>query len=459
MKNIILIISDTFRYDNLFDRAAMPVRTPNLDAFSERAVSIEHMLVSSFPTIPHRTDLTSGRVGWPWYPWQDSLVSTKNHSGNVLGEAGYVRQLICDCPHLAPSNIDASFDACTVVRGQEGDIPLTRMNVMPPKKTRHDCYFRGKNLPDIARWTNGMWYRETDCFPPRTATLAAEWLEDNYKFNPFYLWVDFFDPHEPWDPPEYMVKRYDPGYKGTPMIHPNYGKASDMTKAELRNLRAHYCAEAELVDRWIGRIFQKLDDLQLWKNSVVMFTADHGMSLGEHNRTGKSNINRHDDRNWPLYPEIARIPFMVAAPGLKGGRSIDAIMQPQDILPTVLDLAGVKKRPPEPMHGISFASLLKGTSRKQPRDFAISAGFQRVRKGKKPSRATTPVVYTKTWAYAPCGPNCRRELYKLASDPLCEKNVIRGRPAQADMLHRLFVNWLKDVGAPEEALAPYTIVD
>ena len=102
-------------------------------------------------------------------------------------------------------------------------------------------------------------------------------------------------------------------------------------------------------------MLEKIDDLQLWKNTVVIFTADHGMSLGEHNRTGKSNINRGDDRNWPLYPEIAHIPFLVAAPGLKGGRSIDAIMQPHDILPTVLDLAGVKKRPPEPMHGVSFA--------------------------------------------------------------------------------------------------------
>ncbi len=75
--NVILLISDTFRYDNLFDRAAdSPVgglvpRTPHLDAFAERAVSCSNMIVSSFPTVPHRTDLTSGRYGWFWYGWQD----------------------------------------------------------------------------------------------------------------------------------------------------------------------------------------------------------------------------------------------------------------------------------------------------------------------------------------------------------------------------------------------------
>ena len=62
--NIILIVSDTYRYDNLFDRAAMPVRTPNLDAFAERAVSMEQFYTGSFPTIPQRTDMTSGRYGW-----------------------------------------------------------------------------------------------------------------------------------------------------------------------------------------------------------------------------------------------------------------------------------------------------------------------------------------------------------------------------------------------------------
>ena len=86
-----------------------------------------------------------------------------------------------------------------------------------------------------------------------------EWLEENYLYEPFLLWVDFFDPHEPWDPPEYMVRKYDPDYTGTPMLHPNYGKADDYTPEELRNLRAHYCAESELVDRWVGRIIENLD--------------------------------------------------------------------------------------------------------------------------------------------------------------------------------------------------------
>ncbi len=77
--NIILLISDTFRYDNLVGPCEMPVRTPQLDKFAERAVSLSGMYASSFPTIPHRTDLTSGRYGWPWYPWQNRHDSCANH--------------------------------------------------------------------------------------------------------------------------------------------------------------------------------------------------------------------------------------------------------------------------------------------------------------------------------------------------------------------------------------------
>jgi len=461
--NIILIISDTFRYDNLFGRAAMPVRTPELEKFAARAVSLDNLWTSSFPTIPHRTDLTSGRYGWPWYGWQSRLKSTENHLPLVLREAGYVSQLICDCPHLFNADFNRGFDGATVLRGQEADLPFLRMNhpiehVMPPEKTRTGRHFRGRNLPDLARWVNRAWFREEDRFPPRTAALACEWLEENYRFHPFFLWVDFFDPHEPWDPPEYMVRRYDPDYRGTPMIHPNYGKAADLSPAELRNLRAHYAAEAELVDRWVGRVLQKIDDLDLWRNSIVIFTTDHGMSLGEHNRTGKSNINDRDDRLWPIYPEIAHIPFMVAAPGLAGGREVDWLLQPPDILPTLLDLAGAKVEPPEPMHGRSFAAMLRGRRAKPLYDFVISASFLRRRPGEKPNKGVpTPVVYTDRWAYAPMGPQGRPELFDLRRDPYAARNVIAGHRGVAAGLHANLVDWLRGIDAPPEAIAAMDI--
>ena len=465
--NIILLISDTFRYDNLFDRAAaaplgMPVRTPCLDAFAERAVSLSRHYNGSFPTIPHRTDLTTGRFGWPWYGWQSRLESSRNHLPEILRQAGYVSQLLCDCPHLFRANFHVGFDAAYVTRGQEADVYFTRMNrpighVMPPEKTRAPGgHFGRTNLVDLAAWQNSDWRAEAeeDRFPPRTAALACRWLEENYRYDPFFLWVDFFDPHEPWDPPEYMVRRYDPDYRGTPMLHPNYGRACDYTPEELKNLRAHYCAEAELVDRWVGRVLQKIDDLALWDNSIVIFTTDHGMSIGEHNRTGKSNINPGDGRHWPVYAEVAHIPLLVAAPDLAGGREVDRFIQPPDILPTLLDLAGLEVEPPEPLHGRSFAPLLRGRPGEWDRRFAVTASHLRLTPERRAAgKCVTPVLHAEGWAYAPIGPDGRRELFDLRADPYCEQDVAADEPGVADDLHGKLIGWLTDLGAPAEAVA------
>ena len=455
--NIILIISDTFRYDNLFDRAKMPVRTPNLDRLSERATSLSRMYTGSFPTIPHRTDLISGRCGWPWYGWQDLVKSTQNTMPKLLEEEGYVTQLICDCPHLFNSGFQKVFNAAQALRGQESDMPFLRMNykiedAMPREKTRTGHGFQDNTAVNLHRWTNRYWRVEEDRFPPRTARLAVEWLEENCRFDPFFLWVDFFDPHEPWDPPEYMVKKYDPDYKGTPMLHPNYGKAGDYTAEELKNLHAHYCAEAELVDRWVGRVLQKIDDLELWENSIVIFTTDHGMCLGDHNRTGKTNINVGDDRYWPLYPEIVHIPFMIASPGLEGGRTVETFAQPADILPTLLDITSAKVEPAEPFHGISFAPLLQGESEKPIHDFAVSGTYLREKKGKLLPGSTTPMLYTEEWAYTPVGSEGDPELYNIKNDPCAETNVASDNPKVMNDLHEMMLKWLKKIEAPAETI-------
>ena len=457
--NIIVIISDTFRYDNLFDRAAaMPVRTPHLDRFSERCVSLSRLYTGSFPTIPHRTDFTTGRVGWPWYPWQDRRLSSENHLPSILREAGYVSQLLGDCPHLVRAAFFEGFDGAHTLPGQEGNTYFLGMNypieqAMADEKTRNiGNHFRGRNLIDLHTWINRRWYREIDRFAPRTAELAVEWLEENDQHNPFFLWVDFFDPHEPWDPPEYMVRRYDPDYEGPPMLHPNYGKASDYTEAELRNLRAHYCAEAELVDRWVGRILTKIDDLDLWRNSIVVFMSDHGFSLGEHNRTGKSNISKYDDRYWPLYPEIVHIPFLIAVPGLEGGRTVSELLRPADIAPTLLELAGVDVETPEPMHGRSFAPLLRGEIEDSLHEYVVSATFTRLEDGELPPNRVTPMLYTERWAYAPVGSYGERQLFDLAVDPLTETNLAGDHGDVADDLHDAFIEELRDLDAPDEAI-------
>ena len=111
---------DTFRYDNLYDRAERPVRTPELDRFAaERATEITRFYTGSFPTIPHRTDVATGMLGWPHYGWQPIDLSSPNHVAVLLREQVYVTQLICDCPHLFNARFQQCFEAAFQHRGQE----------------------------------------------------------------------------------------------------------------------------------------------------------------------------------------------------------------------------------------------------------------------------------------------------------------------------------------------------
>jgi arylsulfatase A-like enzyme len=469
--NVIVLVTDTYRYDNLKHRARRPVDTPCLDAFAaSRAASVERAYTGSFPTIPHRTDLATGRLGWPTYGWQPIDLSSRNHIATILGKQGYATQLVCDCPHLFKARFDPAFDAAYHNRGQEGDRPLLHLNdpiieVMPPEKTRRSPTFRGRTLADTHRWTNRYPVTEEETFPARTGAIVERWLEENYAAGPFFLWADFFDPHEPWDPPEYLVRKYDGDYSGTPMIHPNYGPSDEYTDRELHNLWAHYAAEAELVDRRLGRIITKIGDLGLFDRTVVLVTSDHGMSIGEHGRTGKSNIHPADRRFWPIYPEIGHVPMLVAAPGIEGGLSVDAFVQPVDILPTLAELSGASiDGAAEALDGISFAPLLAGKSRAGDdgawgtirvgaRSYAVSGCFLKSESGAAPpAGATMPFLVTDSWGYAPVGATGARELYMLGDDPLAETDVAADHPAVCDELHGLLVEHLGAHRAPPELI-------
>ena len=457
-KNIVVLITDTFRHDNLGDRAERPVRTPELDRFAaERATEITNCYMGSFPTIPHRTDFATGVLGWPHYGWQAIDQSGPNHAGQMLGKQGYATQLICDCPHLFNARFQHGFDAAYQHRGQEGDKPLLHLNdpiemIVPDDKTRLHPIYRGQSMVNQHRWTNRYYRYETDVFSSRTAGTAVRWLEENSEADPFFLWVDFFDPHEPWDPPEYLVRRYDPDYNGPPMMHPNYGPSSAYTPEELHNLWAHYAAEAEMVDRHIGQVLQKMEDLQLWDDTIVVVMSDHGMSLGEHDRTGKSNIQETDGRYWPIYPEIGHAMLLVAGGDVPRGQSLPLITQPIDLFPTLCDLAGVTVEPPKPFDGLSFAlAVLNGEN--AHRDYAVSGCHIKTESANPPRRATMPFLVTDRWGYAPVGAYGRPELYDLIVDPLAANNLADDHKAVVNDLHALFMANLARHQAPEDFLS------
>ena len=240
------------------------------------------------------------------------------------------------------------------------------------------------------------------------------------------------------------------------MLHCNYGPASDYSPEELNNLWAHYAAETQLVDRHLGRILQKVDDLRLWDDTIVVVTSDHGTSLGEHDRTGKSNISDHDTRYWPIYPEVSHVPFLIAGGDVPRGKSLDMLAQPVDLQPTLGELAGVDLAPLEPFDGTSFAAAVL-ESRPDHRDLAVTGTFVRVGEdGTCPGKSVTPWVTDGRWGFAPVGHQGAAELYDLGADPFAETDVAGAHPDIVAKMRSGLGDHLRAHLADEELVACWT---
>ncbi len=369
--NFIIIVSDTLRRDFLGCYGNEWISTPHIDRFAERAQVFDRAYSLSFPTVPHRRDLLTGRFTATYTGWAplgpDEVVLAQ-----VLSDAGYTTMMIADCPHILETGYyyERGFDGWEWIRGQESDRWKTSPEAPGPRCD--PAKVRGGDRLSKLHWrVSARWRYEKDRFVARTMATASEWLEDNYRSKNFFLYVDTFDPHEPWDAPQWYVDMYDPGYTGQVVDYPLYAYTKDfLTEAELKHCRALYAAEVTLVDRWTGRLLDKIADLGLLDDTMVLFTTDHGFLHGEHGIMGKALIGRDDVFHYiPLYEEINHIPWIVHVPGGAPARR-KAIVQPHDIMPTILDLAAVEV--PPTVHGESFAGVLQGKTDAH-REFAVSS--------------------------------------------------------------------------------------
>ncbi|MDH5795437.1 MAG: sulfatase-like hydrolase/transferase, partial [Candidatus Bathyarchaeota archaeon] len=285
--------------------------------------------------------------------------------------------------------------------------------------------------------------------------------ELNYdQHRKFFLYIDTFDPHEPWDPPKWYADMYDPEWKGGAVPGMAYvpnrtTTASYLSEEELNHLRALYAGEVTLVDRWVGRLLQKIEDLGLFEDTAVVFTTDHGTYLGEHNTIGKTSV---------LYEENAHIPLIMRLPDSMEsihGRC-DALVQPPDLMPTFLEIAETKI--PDRVQGKSLLHLVKGEE-EQVRDTAVSSeslltthwitvtspdwSLIAVKEGakKRLEDAAQQGLYHKEMD----APTSSR-LYDLTADSTQSHNLYEENSEVAEMLHSKMMRFLESLGTREELL-------
>jgi arylsulfatase A-like enzyme len=436
--NTILIGSDTMRPDFLGCGGWAKAVTPNLDRLAAEGCFFERSLTGSYATVPARGDVVTGKYVFPNHGWEP-LTYTDRTCAKILGEHGFITQLYCDTPHIMKDGFhyDKGFTGWEFIRGQESDryvydhnfkfdLPCDEHKLRNPHTT-----FR-QHLMNISRRRG-----EEDTFAATTLGKGIDWLKHNYGLDNFFLWCDTFDPHEPWDAPQYYVDLYDPGYTGQVIPYPAYGPASLFTKREIEHCRALYAAEVTLVDRWVGKLLDAVDDLGLADDTLVIVWSDHGFMLGEHGLMGKGSN--------PLYAELNRCVFIARCPGGKSGLRSQAFAQAADIAPTILDAAGVEI--PADCHGKSLLPVLTG-KQAQVRDLMVSSWPITT----NPNAPTLSVITDEDWSLHYTGPGGKHELFSVDEDPAQKRNLYRKNKDVAARLLARYVEFLREADCPEGKL-------
>jgi len=363
--NIVIIVADSLRADHVGCYGSS-VQTPNIDRLAEESALFEEAYSENLPTLPCRTSWWTGLYlftvrGWQHFePWDYLLAE-------VLWDRGMTSCLVSDTYHMHKPvyNCGRGFDTVVWVRGQEYDQWITDESIAVDTKTFHRLRGDGTDEMWEKRFRQYMrnrnWYKkEEDWCLPRVIENAADWLEKTTRKQKdgLFLWVDSFDPHEPWDPPEPFRSMYDPGYKGQELIDPVPGPVEGyMTPRELEHTKALYAGEVSFVDKWVGVLLDTMKDLGIYENTLIVFMSDHGEPFGEHGIVRKA-------LPWN-YEELAHIPWLIRHPeGWGAGKRFSAFVQPPDLMPTILDCLGI-----EPHLELSFLAPRKLTF---PQDITVS---------------------------------------------------------------------------------------
>ncbi len=387
--NIVMIIIDTLRYDHIAANGNPDVKTPNFDRLAAKSWNFHRAFTASYPTIPHRTDVITGRYGGPFNPWRclDFELPTLPRT---LADLGYCSQLIHDTPHLVNGahGFDFPFDAWKPIRGAEVDREWITDSWEPLPNWKKDPLFDigPDDMKEVIRrchaitgylHTNRGRTKEEDWNAAKLFTAGAEFLRDNASRNDFFLWLDCFDPHEPWDAPPTYMKMYDktPGYDGTIDPRSFYIRNDpDLPEAARDRVKAEYKAKVSLVDHWLGVFLDALEETGLDENTAVLLTADHGTNLGDQ----PGQTTPHFGKTVPQENEH-HVPFMVSVPGGGSGES-QILVQPQDVYATLLGIVGEGQLPEGVESFDVLASVREGGN--GPRSIAVGGRGVRTWSGK-----------------------------------------------------------------------------
>jgi arylsulfatase A-like enzyme len=397
---IIFIMLDSLnrRYLSVYNKKATTI-IPNIERLARRSMIFDNHWCGSAPCMPARRDILTGRLNFMERPWGG--IEPFDHVLPVLLKTQNVYSHIeTDHFHYSETggeNYISRFTSWNLHRGAEHDT----INWGPdqsgiPHQSVPEGY-TGIYSPSYDLTKRMYAGKKENYSTSRTFLSAIEWLKRNRNADNYLLWIEGFDPHEPFDAPDEFLDLYDfDSLEEKNAYWPDYD-IDHYSESQRKCFQLRYQALVTMTDYYLGKLLDEIDDTNAWKDTMIIFTTDHGYMLGEHGYWAKNYM--------PDYSEVFHIPLIIAAPNIEPGRC-NAVTENIDLFPTILNYFNVdQKHCRNPIHGKDLFPLLNRTSLKI-RDAALFGTF-----GKSISLVDGRYIYVRE----PAEPQRNKPLYIYGS--------------------------------------------
>jgi arylsulfatase A-like enzyme len=449
--NLLIVFPDQMRGQAMGFVGEEPVITPNLDKFASNGL-VFNQAVSNYPVCsPFRGMLMTGK-----FPVNNKVLSNCTNlipldnelQKNDVTWSDILHEKEYSLGYIGKWHLERPYEPYIDCANNKGRV---KWNEWTPPDRRHGFdFWYAYNTYDYHMhplyWNttesrNGFHYVD-QWGPEHEADIAVKYIHNKdgkfrKKGKPFALVVSMNPPHMPYNA---VPQKYKDIYKDSdtlklfkrPDIPPANTKWGEYYRKNIRN----YYAMITGVDEQFGRILKALKDQGLDKNTIVLFTSDHGNCLGIHNMISKNNH----------YEESMRIPFILKWPDKLSPGQTNLLISSPDIYPTLLDLMGFKNDIPEVVEGTSFADYIRSGKGNKPSSqmyIWMKPGHPETgRRGVRTEQYT--LVIDKT-------PDAKEEiiLHNNQADPYQMKNIAGKHPEiVSELVKNELIPWLRKTNDP-----------
>lgn len=441
--NIILLVMDSVRVTHMSCYGYSRPTTPNIDKLARQGTIYEQAISVGCWTLPVHASLFTG-----FYPIthgltvsRDALPDNFPTLARQLKEAGYQTASFSNNAYVSElTNLTQGFDTVEELWRARSPRGTART-----KMSRVILWLRGFGAPaePIIFLLNGLrrgwsvmkrkWRRGDEGVQLTNAKIRTWLTQFREPDRPFFLFVNYMEPHEPYDPPppydrQFMPAEFSPGRVARVSSRKEkiLSLPEKRRREDLEIIRALYDGEIAYLDAQIGKLIDELASLDILDDTVLVITSDHGDSLGEHNHIG---------HRMSLYEQLVRVPLIIRYPdAFEPGTRVEQQVSLVDLYPTFLELAGFDT---SQANANGFFSLTAPPGI-DVRPFLVAENTAPKSQNNVVSRMLRTPQYKYIWMS-----NGRHELYDLARDPLEKVSLIDALPEVASRMNEQLETWYR----------------